>query len=159
MIFGHLTSVRIVSVVKDGYGSGSVENNWDTCASKDLERGQEKRASVPANDSHNVHRASTYIEAFQGKAFEATRSPKASLEPKLFTDLHIRRTSHRRNAAIPRCRARIRELLGGRSLFRPRSLMATDLAHRIIIVIPLNRAGHYPNALHCCNNYTMLAVE
>lgn len=63
VILGHLTLVRTLypfAVVKNGYSSSSVENNWDTCASKDLERGQEKRASVLANDSHNVHRASTY---------------------------------------------------------------------------------------------------
>ncbi|KAM0733385.1 hypothetical protein ACS0PU_012934 [Formica fusca] len=99
------------------------------------------------------------LTAFQGEAFEATRSPEASLEPKLFMDLHVRRTSHRRNAAIPPLPSAHPRITPGGSLFRPpRSLVVTDLAHRIIIVIPLNRAGHYPNALHYCNNYTMLTV-
>lgn len=46
-----------------------------------------------------------------------------------------------------------------RLLFRPRSLIegVTDLARQVIIVIPLNRVSHYPNALHYCDNYTMLA--
>lgn len=107
--------------------------------------------------SHNAHRALT-CRFSEDSHRSNTISRITRTESYLW--ICIRRTSYLVEIQQYRMAERV-PVNYSRLLFRPRSLIegVTDLARQVIIVIPLNRASHYPNALHYCNNYTMLALK